>query len=161
MSNGYEVGIKIGGNKVAHSIDVPQDFSEIKQKVLLGLTKRQCVFFTAGTVVGIGTYFATKNSINDDIATYLIFLCGAPFFLFAFKNKATNMYIDERIKIMLEFRKSEKLRLYQSESIFEKINRQIEYDKIKTKLNKAGINTEGGVNVGIGEKIFKLLKKLD
>lgn len=148
-------------NTIAHLIDVPQDFGEIKQKFLLGLTKRQCVFFGLGAVTGIGSYFGAKNFIDSDIAIYLIFICGAPFFAFAFKPKATNMYLEERIKIMVDYHRSEKLKIYQTESTFEKIDRQIAYNKIKQKLKRAGVKIDGGESVGIGEKIVKLLKKLD
>lgn len=161
MPNGHEVEIGQEVVIITHLIDVPQDFSEIKQKFILGLTKRQCVFFGLGAAIGIGAYFAAKNYIDPDIATYLIFICGAPFFFFAFKPKATNMYPEERIKMMVDYHKSEKLKIYQTESTFEKIDRQIAYNRLKQKLKKAGVNIDGGDNIGIGEKVVKLLKKLD
>ena len=146
---------------MAHLIDVPQDFGNIRQKFLFCLTKRQCVFFGLGAAAGIGAYFGTKNYIGTDTATYLIFFCGAPFFVFAFKPRSTNMYPEERIKIIIDYYRSEKLRTYKTESTFEKIDRQIAYNKIKEKLRRAGVKNDGGEKNGFGEKIVKLLKKLD
>lgn len=70
------------------------------------------------------------------------------------------MYPEERIKLIVDFHRSEKLKTYQTESTFEKIDRQIAYNKIARKLQKAGVNIDGGDKVDYGEKIIKLLEKL-
>lgn len=68
-------------------IPIQKDFSKVKNKVALGLTKRQMVCFLLAAVVGIPTYLLLKNVIASDIAALLMIVVMLPFFLFALYEK--------------------------------------------------------------------------
>ena len=68
-------------------IPIQKDFSKVKNKVALGLTKRQLVCFVCAGGIGIPTYLILKRFIATDIAGVIMILVMLPFFMFALYEK--------------------------------------------------------------------------
>ncbi|MBP1585820.1 MAG: PrgI family protein [Lachnospiraceae bacterium] len=68
-------------------IPIQKDFSKVKNKVALGLTKRQLTCFALAALAGIPTYILLKKVISVDIAGVIMIIVMLPFFLFALYEK--------------------------------------------------------------------------
>ena len=68
-------------------IPIQKDFSKVKNKVALGLTKRQLLCFALAALAGIPTYILLKKVIPTDIAGVIMIIVMLPFFLFALYEK--------------------------------------------------------------------------
>ncbi|MBO4267265.1 MAG: PrgI family protein [Lachnospiraceae bacterium] len=68
-------------------IPIQKDFSKVKNKVALGLTKRQLLCFALAALAGIPSYILLKNVIATDIAGVIMIIVMLPFFLFALYEK--------------------------------------------------------------------------
>ena len=138
---------------MAQYIEVPQDFSEIKEKFLLGFTKRQCICFGLGIAIGGTAYFLSNFSV------YCLVAGLVPFVILAFPT-ANGMFLEKLIKMKFDFYKSQRIKTYSTDSSFEQLQRLAEYDKLKTKLKRAGISTASGGDGFAGTKsIFEKIKK--
>ena len=63
-------------------VDVPKDLTNIKTKFIGHFTKRQCICFGLGIVVGFPGYFIARAAIGTTAAFYVLIAIMAPFFLF-------------------------------------------------------------------------------
>ena len=52
---------------MAH-VNITKDLTEVKSKVVFGLTRRQLIFFVLAALVAAPTYFPTRDSLGNDIA---------------------------------------------------------------------------------------------
>lgn len=68
-------------------IPIQKDFSQVKNKVALGLTKRQLVCFGCAALLGIPSYLLLKKVIPTDVAAVVMIMVMLPFFLFALYEK--------------------------------------------------------------------------
>ena len=68
-------------------IPIQKDFSKVKNKVALGLTKRQLTCFALAALAGIPTYILLNKVISVDIAGVIMIIVMLPFFLFALYEK--------------------------------------------------------------------------
>ena len=59
---------------MAHYVPIPKDLNDIKEKFIMGFTKRQVICFGIGLVLGAPVYFLTRASIGMSGA---IFAMGA------------------------------------------------------------------------------------
>ena len=71
------------GETMALSVDVPKNLGVVKNKVALGLTKRQLICYPCGILLGVPTYFLTKGVIGGTLAALLMIALILPFFLLA------------------------------------------------------------------------------
>ena len=71
---------------MAH-VTITKDLTEVKSKVVFGLTRRQLVFFVLAALVAAPTYFLTRDSLGNDIALILLIVTALPFFFFALYEK--------------------------------------------------------------------------
>ena len=67
---------------MAH-VNITKDLTEVKSKVVFGLTQRQLIFFALAALVAVPTYFLTRKSLGNDIALVLLITTALPFFFFA------------------------------------------------------------------------------
>lgn len=67
---------------MAH-VNITKDLTEVKSKVVFGLTRRQLIFFVLAALVAAPTYFLTRDSLGNDIALILLIVTALPFFFFA------------------------------------------------------------------------------
>lgn len=49
---------------MAHYVPIPKDLNDIKEKFIMGFTKRQVICFGIGLVLGAPVYFLTRASIG-------------------------------------------------------------------------------------------------
>lgn len=68
-------------------VDVPKDLTNIKTKFIGNFTKRQCVCFGMGIVVGFPGYFIIRSLAGTTPAFYSLIALMAPFFLFGIMEK--------------------------------------------------------------------------
>ena len=68
-------------------VSVPRDLTRVKSKLLLNLTKRQLICFGTAAVVGVPTYFLTKDFIGNSAAVFLMIGLMLPAFFIAMYEK--------------------------------------------------------------------------
>ena len=68
-------------------VSVPKDLTNIKTKFIGNFTKRQCVCFGLGVLVGFPGYFIAKAAVGTTPAFYVLLVLMAPFFLFGIVEK--------------------------------------------------------------------------
>ena len=102
---------------MAHYVPIPKDLNDIKEKFIMGFTKRQVICFGIGLVLGAPVYFLTR------------ILCGI--------YKKNGVFLEKQVKFMREYFTRPRKRYYRTTNIFVSIERQIEYNRIKKKLRDA------------------------
>ena len=55
-------------------VPVPKDFSKIKTKLALNLTKRQIICFSLAGICGVPVYLLTKAGLGTDVAATLMII---------------------------------------------------------------------------------------
>ena len=68
-------------------VPVPKDMNAVKTKVMLNLTKRQLICFSAGMAVGVPLFFLLKTQISNSGAAICMVIAMLPFFLLAMYEK--------------------------------------------------------------------------
>ena len=101
-------------------VPVPKDFSKIKTKLALNLTKRQIICFSLAGICGVPIYLLTKAGLGTDVAATLMIIV---------------MYENDGFpaeKILLHIIRQKFLRpgirVYRSQNLYDRI---IEYDKLE------------------------------
>lgn len=126
---------------------------------MFGLTKRQVICFGIGLVMGLPAFFLTKSiTSNLTIAVFALGVFSAPG-IFCGVYKKNGQHLEDRIKLMVRFFKLPRIKTYQSENIYDAIERNYEYEKCKKLLRKAGINYVEKEVDNSWRKKFSLLKK--
>ena len=69
------------------SVPVPKDLARVKTKILLNLTRRQLICFSAGALIGLPLYFSLKEPLGNSGAAMCMILAMLPFFLLAMYEK--------------------------------------------------------------------------
>lgn len=64
-------------------VPVPKDLTNVKTKLIFNLTQRQLICFGLGGLVGVPTYFLSRNTIGNSAAVLLMMGLMMPFFFFA------------------------------------------------------------------------------
>ena len=115
-------------------VPVPKDFSKIKTKLALNLTKRQIICFSLAGICGVPVYLLTKAGLGTDVAATLMIIVMLPFFFFAMYEK-NGQPLEKILKnyITTKYRKPQ-VRPYVTNNIYSAIEKQIlleqEVDKI-------------------------------
>lgn len=129
---------------MAHYVKVPKDLNEIKEKFILGLTKRQALCFGIGFAIGLPVYFFARQYTPDN-ALYIMSIAASPAFLCGIYKK-NGVYFEKHIQYMIEFFKSPKKRYYRQTNIYQSIEDHLEYIRLKKALAKSeGGNKNGTV----------------
>lgn len=110
-------------------IEVPKDLNEIKQKLAVGLTKRQLVCFGIAAAVGGLTFWATYKQIGITNASYCLFAVVVFIGFFGIYNP-NGITIEEKIKMVYRYKKGSPLKTYQSENIYNTIENALEYRRL-------------------------------
>lgn len=118
-----------------HYVKIPKDLSLIKQKFILGLTKRQAICFGIGGVVGFPSFYIFNNilGLGLQVGCFALGITAAPA-VFCGLFKKNGLFLEQTVKLMIDFFKKPKLRTYQSENTYEIISRQLEYEKLEKLL---------------------------
>ena len=120
-------------------VPVPKDFSKIKTKLALNLTKRQIICFSLAGICGVPVYLLTKAGLGTDVAATLMIIVMLPFFFFAMYEK--NGFPAEKILYFMLRQKilTPGIRPYRSENLYkqleekEKLRREVRYLENKAK----------------------------
>ena len=66
-------------------IKVPKDIAQIKQKFMFGLTKRQCICFGIGILVGFPAFYLCYRVLNLglQISCFALGISASPFVIFS------------------------------------------------------------------------------
>lgn len=108
---------------------IPKDLNGIKEKVILGLTKRQIFFFGIGLALGLTVYWLTYKSIGTSSAAVLLFLIGSPFFLIAMYVKDGFFTFEKIAANMIRRHICPIIRTYKTENVYRQITEEIQYKK--------------------------------
>ena len=124
-----------------HFVKIPKDLSLIRQKVFLGLTKRQLICFGIGAAIGFPAFYIF-NSLFGLQSGCLALGIGAGPAIFCGLFKKNGMFLEQAVKLMIAFFRKPKVRIYHSENSFEILERQLEYNRLKRMLNNGNISSQ-------------------
>ena len=123
-------------SKMAHYVPIPKDLNDIKEKFIMGFTKRQVICFGIGLVLGAPVYFLTRASIGMSGAIFAMGAVAAPAILCGIYKK-NGVFLEKQVKFMREYFTRPRKRYYRTTNVFQCIERHIEYNRIKKKLADA------------------------
>ena len=121
---------------MAHYVSIPKDLNDIKEKFVMGFTKRQVICFGIGLAVGVPVFFLTRTALGMSGAIFAMGACAAPAILCGMYRK-NGVFLEKQTKYMREYFTRPRKRYYRTTNIFECISNQIEYNRIKKKLRDA------------------------
>lgn len=120
---------------MAHYVQIPKDLNDIKQKFMFNLTKRQVVSFGIGFAAGVPLFFLTRGFLGLSGGIILMGCCAAPALICGLYQR-NGIYFEQVIINMFRFFKKPKKRVYRTVNLFECMERQIEYDRLRIFLSK-------------------------
>ena len=110
-------------------VSVPKDLSTVKTKVVLNLTKRQLICFSAALAVGLPLFFLTKDSVGTSASSLLMIFSMLPLFMFALYEKH-GQPLEVILKHYIEVRfLNPKQRPYKTDNFYAVLMRQDKLDK--------------------------------
>ena len=110
-------------------VSVPKDLSTVKTKVVLNLTKRQLICFSAALAVGLPLFFLTKDSVGTSASSLLMIFSMLPLFMFALYEKH-GQPLEVILKHYIEVRfLKPKQRPYKTNNFYALLIRQDQLDK--------------------------------
>ena len=113
---------------MAH-VNITKDLTEVKSKVVFGLTQRQLIFFALAALVAVPTYFLTRKSLGNDIALILLIVTALPFFFFALYEK-NGQTPEKMLRNYFRVRfLTQQARPYRTENRFAALERQAYFDE--------------------------------
>ena len=118
--------------------------NDIKEKFIAGFTKRQVVCFGIGLVIGAPVFFLVKGAVGLTGGIFAMGCCAAPAILCGLYRK-NGVFLEKQAKYMREYFTRPRKRYYRTANIYECIEHQIEYNRLKKKL----IQAEGGTASGL------------
>lgn len=114
-------------------VPIPKDLSNVKTKVVLNLTKRQLICFSAALAVGLPPFFILKDFIGTSPAVLVMMLLMFPLFMFAMYEKH-GQPLEVILKNYMSVRFfNPKQRPYQTDNFYSLLERQHQLD---TEVNK-------------------------
>lgn len=110
-------------------VPVPKDLTKIKTKVMLGLTKRQLVCFSAAALAGIPLFFLLKGPMSVSAAALVMVLAMLPFFLLAmYERHGQPLETLAKHYVQVRFLRP-KQRPYKTDNFYAAVVRQQNLDK--------------------------------
>lgn len=110
-------------------VNVPNDLSKVKTKLVFNLTKRQLFCFGGAAAVGIPAYLLTRSAIGNSAALFVMLGLMLPAFLLAMYEKDGLPFE----KVVRNFVRSRFLwpckRPYKTENFYAALNRQNQQEK--------------------------------
>ena len=133
---------------MAH-VNITKDLTEVKSKVVFGLTQRQLIFFALAALVAVPTYFLTRKSLGNDIALILLIVTALPFFFFALYEK-NGQTPEKMLRNYFRVRfLTQQARPYRTENRFAALERQAYFDEevkqLVSNTEKTGVETSRGL----------------
>lgn len=110
-------------------VSIPKDFTKVQSKVFLNLTKRQILCFLPAVLIGVPLFFATRGSIGNSAATFLMIIVMLPFFLAAF-YKHNEEPLEKYVWHLIQTRYIRpKNRPYATNNFYSALEKQYRHDK--------------------------------
>ncbi len=127
-------------------VPIQKDFSQVKNKVALGLTKRQLVCFALAALVGVPIFLLLKKVIAHDLAAIVMIIVMSPFFLFALYER-NGQPLEEIIKnVVKEKYLRPQIRPVANEPLLYSVIQVADYieetERIKKEANKKALKTK-------------------
>ena len=112
-------------------VPVPKDFSKIKTKLALNLTKRQIICFSLAGICGVPVYLLTKAGMGTDVAATLMIIVMLPFFFLVMYER--DGFPAEKLLYFMIWQKmlTPGIHPYKSENLYEQLE---EREKIKKEV---------------------------
>lgn len=83
-------------------VSIPKDLNDIKEKFIMGFTKRQVICFGIGLVIGAPVFFLSKAALGMSGAIFAMGACAAPAILCGLYRK-NGVYLEKQIRYMYEY----------------------------------------------------------
>ena len=119
---------------MAGYIQIPKDLTKVKSKLILNLTKRQLICFGSAVVIGIPTYFFTRNIIGNSAAVFLMICLMLPFFFLAMFER-NGLPAEKIFRNILRVKVWRGKRPYKTQNIYNYFE-EVELDENDTKTRK-------------------------
>lgn len=119
---------------MAQYVPIPKDLSEIKQKFIAGLTKRQALCFGIGFAIGIPAFFLVRGFLGLSGGIIVGGVLAAPA-IFCGLYQKNGLYLEQQFKIMLEFFRNPRKRSFQSENMYQQIENAMKYYRLRQVLH--------------------------
>ena len=120
----------------SHYIKIPRDLNDLKEKVFMGLTKRQLICIGAAAAIALPIYYLIYKNVGTSDAIRIAGVAAAPavFFGFYVKNGIT---LEKTLKFFWEFMKKPRKLTFRSVNIYTAIEEYMEYKKLEKALKRA------------------------
>lgn len=125
---------------MAQYIRIPKDLEDIREKFILNLTKRQCLCFGIGFLIGLPIFFLTRK-YGIEIGVICMGLAASPAIVCGIYKK-NGLTFEKYLRAMVRFLKKPKVRTYRSDNIYEQIEKQIEIDRLNKLLSGGVVNVK-------------------
>ena len=137
---------------MAH-VNITKDLTEVKSKVVFGLTQRQLIFFALAALVAVPTYFLTQKSLGNDIALILLIVTALPFFFFVLYEK-NGQTPEKMLRNYFRVRfLTQQARAYRTENRFAALERQAYFDEEVKQLVSNTEKTGAETGRGLGRRV--------
>ena len=117
-------------------IRVPKDVHAIREKLIFNLSKRQALSFLIGAVCGFPVYYLTKG-IDITLAVFLMGFAASPALFWGMFEK-NGLHIEDYLKLISNYTKTEKIRKYEMENPYRLIEEKIEMNRLVNRLRQGG-----------------------
>ena len=109
-------------------VPIPKDLSNVKTKVMLNLTKRQLICFSAALAVGLPPFFILKDYIGTSPAVLVMMFLMLPLFMFAmYERHGQPLEVILKNYVAVRFL-NPKQRPYRTDNFYPLLERQYQLD---------------------------------
>ena len=123
-------------------VAVPLDLTKVKTKVALGLTKRQIICFGTAILIGVPSYFATRDVIGNSPAVLLMIGVMLPAFFMAM-YKRDGQLAEKILQNIIRARfLVPQIRPYKTENFYTILAEEGKFVKQNKTGHKSGTSTE-------------------
>lgn len=85
---------------MAHYVSIPKDLNDIKEKFMMGFTKRQVICFGIGLAVGAPVFFLTRSTVGMSGAIFEMGACAAPAILCGLYRK-NGVFLEKQVRYII------------------------------------------------------------
>ena len=98
---------------MAHYVQISKDLNDIKEKFIMGFTKRQVICFGIGLALGAPVFFAARNFVGMSTAIVAMGIVAAPAILCGLYRK-NGVFLEKQAKYMREYFTRPRKRYYKT-----------------------------------------------